>query len=39
MLELLKEFHQKPIVVPVRHSWLPDRERLGARFERFVAAQ
>lgn len=39
MLELLKEFHQEPIVVPVRRSWLPDRERLGVRFERFTDAQ
>ncbi len=39
MLELLKEFHQTPIVVPVRRSWLPDRELLGERFARFAASQ
>lgn len=39
MLELLKEFHEKPIVVPARRSWFPDRDRLGERFERFMAAQ
>jgi putative restriction endonuclease len=38
MLELLKEFHQQPIVLPVRKTWRPDRERLSARFERFAAA-
>jgi putative restriction endonuclease len=38
MLELLKGFHEKPIVVPARRSWQPDRERLAARFERFAAA-
>jgi putative restriction endonuclease len=38
MLELLKGFHEKPIVLPARRSWQPDRERLAARFERFAAA-
>lgn len=38
MLELLKEFHAQPIVVPARAAWQPDRDRLGARFERFAAA-
>lgn len=38
MLELLKGFHEKPIVLPERRSWRPDRERLAARFERFAAA-
>ena len=38
MLELLKGFHEKPIVLPARRSWRPDRERLAARFERFAAA-
>jgi hypothetical protein len=35
MLELLKEFHAKPIEVPARRAWRPDRERLALRFERF----
>ncbi len=38
MLELLKAFHTKTIELPARRSWLPDRERLAARFERFDAA-
>ena len=38
MLELLKGFHGQRIVVPVRRSWQPDRDRLSARFDRFVAA-
>jgi putative restriction endonuclease len=38
MLELLKGFHEKSIVLPARRSWRPDRERLAARFERFAAA-
>lgn len=37
MLELLKAFHQKPIVVPTRTAWRPDRDRLAARFARFSA--
>ncbi len=36
MLDLLKGFHEQPIVVPTRSSWRPDRERLAIRFERFV---
>lgn len=39
MLELLKEFHRQPIVLPVRRLWRPDRERLSTRFERFAAAE
>jgi putative restriction endonuclease len=35
MLELLKKFHAKPIEVPARPAWQPDRERLAVRFERF----
>ena len=38
MLELLKEFHEKPIVVPRRAAWRPDRERLAVRFSRFTAS-
>jgi putative restriction endonuclease len=38
MLELLKQFHAEPIVLPSRLAWRPDRERLAERFERFVAA-
>ena len=37
MLELLKGFHDQPIVVPERRAWRPDRERLALRFERFLA--
>jgi putative restriction endonuclease len=37
MLELLKGFHGRPIVIPSRRAWQPDRERLAARFERFLA--
>jgi putative restriction endonuclease len=35
MLELLKQFHTQPIVLPTRSVWRPDRERLEERFERF----
>lgn len=38
MLELFKESHGRAIVVPRRPEWRPDRERLGERFERFLAA-
>jgi putative restriction endonuclease len=38
MLELLKTFHAKQIVVPSRAALRPDRERLAERFERFAAA-
>ena len=38
MLELLKGFHDQPIMLPARPAWRPDRERLAARFERFRAA-
>jgi putative restriction endonuclease len=37
MLELLKAFHGRRIVVPTRRTLQPDRERLTARFERFLA--
>ena len=38
MLELLKTFDAKEIVVPARPRLRPDRERLAERFERFAAA-
>lgn len=38
MLDLLKTFHAKQIVVPSRTALRPDRERLAVRFERFAAA-
>lgn len=38
MLDLLKTFHEQAIVLPVRRSWRPDRERLATRFERFSAS-
>lgn len=37
MLELLKGFHRRPIVVPASARLRPDSERLAARFERFLA--
>jgi putative restriction endonuclease len=37
MLELLKTFDRRPILVPGRSAWKPDRQRLAARFERFLA--
>ena len=37
MLDLLKGFHQAPIVVPRSPAKRPDRERLAVRFERFAA--
>jgi putative restriction endonuclease len=36
MLELLKGFHGRPIVVPNSSRLRPDPERLAARFERFL---
>ncbi len=38
MLDLLKAFHGRPIELPARRSWRPDRQRLAERFERFRAA-
>lgn len=38
MLELLKTFHDHQIVLPTHRKLRPDRERLAARFERFLAA-
>lgn len=37
MLELLKDFHGRTIVVPRRTTWQPHPERLAQRFERFLA--
>jgi putative restriction endonuclease len=37
MLEVLKGFHGRPIELPDRRAWRPDRERLAQRFERFLA--
>ena len=37
MLELLKTFDRRPIRVPRRSEWKPDRQGLAARFERFLA--
>jgi putative restriction endonuclease len=39
MLEVLKEFHRQPIVLPIRSAWRPDRDRLRERFTRFAAAE
>lgn len=36
MLELLKAFHEQPLVVPRASAHRPDRERLAERFDRFV---
>lgn len=38
MLELLKGFQGTTIELPRRQAWRPDRERLAARFERFLDA-
>jgi putative restriction endonuclease len=38
MLQLLQAFHTRPIELPARRVWRPDRERLSKRFERFKAA-
>ncbi len=35
MLDLLKTFHQKEIILPSRNAWRPDRSQLAARFESF----
>jgi putative restriction endonuclease len=37
MLELLKGFHRRPIVVPASARHRPDPDRLAARFDRFLA--
>ena len=36
MLDLLKGFHELPLQVPKRVTDRPDRERLEARFARFL---
>ena len=36
MLDLLKGFHERPLLVPRRAGDRPDRERLDARFVRFL---
>jgi len=38
MLDLLKGAHGVTIEVPKRKTWLPDRELLARRFDRFLAA-
>jgi putative restriction endonuclease len=38
MLQLLQAFHTRPIELPIRRAWRPDRERLAERFERFHAS-
>jgi putative restriction endonuclease len=37
MLDLLKGFHGRPIELPQRRAWQPDRKRLAERFDRFLA--
>lgn len=37
MLALLKDAHDRGIVLPARAAWRPDRERLAERYERFEA--
>ena len=36
MLDLLKHFHEAPLLVPARVSHRPNREQLESRFARFV---
>lgn len=36
MLDVLKGFDRRPIELPSRRVWRPDRERLALRYERFV---
>lgn len=38
MLDLLKGFHDRPIELPARVGWHPDRDRLAARYEQFCTA-
>lgn len=38
MLDLLKTFDGRPIYVPRRAEWRPDRERLATRYDRFLTA-
>jgi putative restriction endonuclease len=37
MLDLLKRFHETRLHVPTREANRPDRERLNARFSRFLS--
>ena len=37
MLDLLKDFHEVPLLVPSRRADRPSRERLDARFTEFQA--
>jgi putative restriction endonuclease len=37
MLDLLKQFHDTPLNMPSRAQSRPDRDRLSARYERFLA--
>jgi putative restriction endonuclease len=37
MLDLLKDFHGATIELPAKPSWRPDRDRLAARFDAFLA--
>jgi putative restriction endonuclease len=39
MLDLLKGFHELPLVVPKRAAYRPDRERLNERFARFLEVE
>jgi putative restriction endonuclease len=38
MLEVLKEFHNRPMAIPDRKAWRPDRDRLSTRFAQFTLA-
>ncbi len=38
MLDVLKGFHGSTIDAPTKRVWRPDPDRLGTRFERFLAA-
>lgn len=38
MLDLLKQFHETPLTLPVRNTNRPDRERLAERYEAFLAS-
>lgn len=37
MLELLKDAHGRPVVLPRRSAWRPDRERPALRYDRFIS--
>jgi putative restriction endonuclease len=38
MLDVLKGAHGRTIELPAKRAWQPDRDRLAARYERFLAA-